>query len=280
MLITQGTYRDPTTSVIAFPRGGSEVVNPRNRVVVVGLGEVGKPIFELISRHHHTIGVDISPPLEEIEQVDILHVCYPFQINDFVGETVRYIRLFKPTVTIVNSTVGVGTTRLIAEQGGAAVVHSPVRGKHTRMLDELCEYTKFVGAIDPGDARRASDHFDSVGLKTKILSSPEATELAKLTETTYFGLMIAWAQELERYCDRSGSDYEELISFYDEIKFFPSVKYFPGIIGGHCVLPNIEILRRFDDSMILEAIRVSNCRKTERDARCNVLAQDTENIAV
>ena len=37
-------------------------------------------------------------------------------------------------------------------------------------------------------------------MKTKLLSSPEATEIAKLTETTYFGLLIAWAQEVERYC--------------------------------------------------------------------------------
>lgn len=255
-------------------------MNPRNRVVVVGLGEVGKPVFELISRHHHTIGVDISPPLEEIEQVDILHVCYPFQIKDFVGETVRYIRLFEPKVTIINSTVAVGTTRLIAEQADVAVVNSPVRGKHARMLDELCEYTKFVGAIDPAYARRAAEHFESVGLKTKILSSPEATELAKLTETTYFGLMIAWAQELERYCDQSGADYEELISFYDEIAFFPSVKYFPGIIGGHCVMPNIEILRRLDESMLLEAIRASNRMKLERDAHSKMIAQDIENIGV
>jgi UDP-N-acetyl-D-mannosaminuronate dehydrogenase len=263
-----------------IPEGRLKVVKTRNSVVVVGLGEVGKPVFELISKHHRTVGVDVSPLLEEIEQVDVLHVCYPFQIKDFVGETVRYIKLFEPKLTIVNSTVAVGTTRLIAKQAGVAIVNSPVRGKHARMFDELCEYTKFVGAIDPTDARRAVEHFESVGLKTKILSSPEATELAKLTETTYFGLMIAWAQELERYCDQSGADYEELISFYDEIKFFPSVKYFPGIIGGHCVMPNIEILRKFDESVILEAIRTSNRMKIERDARGKVIAQDAEQIAV
>ena len=98
------------------------------------------------------------------------------------------------------------------------------------------------------------------------MSSPEATELAKLTETTYFGLMIAWAQEIERYCDQSGQDYEEVTSFYEEIKFFPPVKYFPGVIGGHCVTPNIEILRSFDYSVILDAIQASNRMKIEREA--------------
>ena len=237
------------------------------KIVVVGLGEVGKPLLELISQHYNAIGVDVSPPDERIAQVDVLHICYPFEIRDFVGETARYIELFKPALTIINSTVGIGTTRAVAERTGAAVVHSPVRGKHARMLEELSKYAKFVGALDPAAGRLAADHFESLGLKTKVLTSPEASELAKLTETTYFGLMIAWAQELERYCDRSGADYDEIVSFYEEIKFFPPVKYTPGVIGGHCVMPNIEILRRFDHSVVLDAIRTSNRLKVERDAR-------------
>ena len=240
-------------------------MSERTRIIVVGLGEVGKPLLKLISEHHEVIGIDIQPPLEAILNVDILHVCYPFEINDFIGETVRYIDLFKPRLTIINSTVAIGTTRLIAEQTGAPVVHSPVRGKHARMLEEMKTYTKFVGAMDPISGRHAAEHFGSLGLKTRVLSAPEATELAKLTETTYFGLMIAWAQEIERYCDRTNQAYEEVAAFYEEIKFFPSVKYFPGIIGGHCVMPNIEILRKFEDSAILKAIKTSNEKKIERE---------------
>jgi UDP-N-acetyl-D-mannosaminuronate dehydrogenase len=239
-------------------------VKTNNKVVVVGLGEIGKPLFQLISEHHEVFGMDISP-VGRIDQVDVMHVCYPFQIKDFIGETARYIEYFRPAVTIINSTVSVGTTRAIAERTGASLVNSPVRGKHVRMLQDLQFYTKFVGAIDPATAERAAKHFESVGLKTKILSSPEATELAKLTETTYFGVMIAWAQELERYCDQSGQDYEEVISFYDEIKFFPPVKYFPGVIGGHCVMPNIRILSQFRQSVMLEAIQASNQMKIERE---------------
>ena len=102
-------------------------------------------------------------------------------------------------------------------------------------------------------------------MKTKILSSPEATELAKLTETTYFGLMIAWAQEVERYCDHLDLNYDEVVSIYGEITFFPPVKYFPGIIGSHCVMPNI--LSRLGRSELLHAIKWSNRNKTAREAR-------------
>jgi len=236
-------------------------------VVVVGLGEVGRPLFELASKRQKAVGFDVSPPTERVERVDIMHVCYPFEIKDFVGETARYIERFSPSLTIINSTVGIGTTRAVAQRTGTAVVHSPVRGKHVRMREELLSYAKFVGAIDPASGKRAAEHFEALGIRTRVLSSPEATELAKLTETTYFGLMIAWAQEVERYCDQLGQDYEEIVSFYDEVKFFPPVKYFPGIIGGHCVMPNIEILSRLDHSEILGAIASSNRKKVDREAR-------------
>ena len=69
------------------------------KVVVAGLGEVGKPLLEIISTYHHAIGVDISPPPAQTGQVDVLHVCFPFEIPDFVGETARYIELFRPSST-------------------------------------------------------------------------------------------------------------------------------------------------------------------------------------
>ena len=234
-------------------------------VAVVGLGEIGRPLLELLSTRYPTLGVDIPPPSSLPEGVDVLHICYPFEIKDFVGETARYIELFKPGLTIINSTVGVGTTRAVAERTGTAVVNSPVRGKHAHMLDHLRQYTKFVGAIDPASGKRAAEHFQSVGLRTEVLSSPEATELAKLTETTYFGLLIAWAQEVERYCDKLGQDYGEVVRFYKEISYLPPVSFFPGVIGGHCVLPNIEILSAVDHSEILRAIQSSNSQKIARE---------------
>jgi len=243
------------------------VVKEGKSVVVAGLGEVGRPLLELLSTHYRTIGVDIKPPAEPVGEVAVLHVCYPFEIKDFIGETAHYIDKYKPRLTVINSTVAVGTTRAVVELTGAAVANSPVRGKHVRMLQEMRSYTKFVAAIDPADAAYAAEHFKAAGLKTKVLAAPEATELAKLTETTYFGLMIAWAQEIERYCDRTGQSYDEIVSIYDEIPFFPTTKYFPGVIGGHCVMPNIKILRRFDDSPILRAIETSNQAKLERDSQ-------------
>lgn len=195
-------------------------MNSKDKVAVVGLGEVGKPLFDLVAQRHDAIGVDMAP-VPEAGTVDVLHICIPFEIPDFIGESIRYINMFKPELAVINSTVGIGTTRAVAERSGAMVVNSPIRGKHARMLDEMRMYTKLVGAMDPAAARMAVEHFHSIGMKTKVLSSPEASELAKLTETTYFGVLIAWAQEVERFCDQFGADYDEVISIYEEIKYLP-----------------------------------------------------------
>lgn len=243
-------------------------MSTNSTVIVVGLGEIGKPLLQLMSERYDVVGVDISP-VRPVGNVDVMHVCYPFKIDDFIGETARYIELYKPELTIIESTVAVGTTRAIAELTGAAVVNSPVRGKHARMLEELREYTKFVGAMDSDAAAKAAKHFEALGVKTKLLSSPEATELAKLAETTYFGVIIAWAQELERYCDESGQDYHEITSFFEEIGYLPPVKFFPGVIGGHCVMPNVEILlNRFSRPVMLEAVKASNQMKLTRERHC------------
>src|SRR5437762_10772146 len=155
-------------------------------VIVIGLGEVGKALMEIVKSKHQTFGVDINLPAS-VSQCDVMHICFPFQSDKFVGQVVEYIDGYRPALTVINSTVAPGTTRSIAVKSGTAVVHSPVRGKHVRMQEEMLHYTKFIGALDLQSAQRAIEHFEGVAMKTKLLASPEASEIAKLTETTYFG---------------------------------------------------------------------------------------------
>ncbi len=225
--------------------------------VVIGLGEIGRPLFEVLGRVHHVEGVDL-PARDIAGPIEIMHVCYPGEIKDFVGVTKAYAGRYKPDIVVLHSTVPVGTTRAVQAKLKPPVVHSPVRGKHVRMAQELTFYTKWVGASDPEVAARVERHFQAAGMKTRRMASPEATELAKLTETTYFGVLIAFAQDVDRLARQAGVDYQEIVGFYDEIGYLPPVKYFPGVIGGHCVMPNIALLKRTFESRLLDAIEWSN----------------------
>lgn len=233
--------------------------------LVVGMGEVGKPLHTILRKQDPAvIGIDIEPVAVDTP-VGILHVCFPFkQSEPFHRAVAGYAIKYRPELIIINSTVVPGTTRDIEALTGVPCVYSPVRGKHTKMVDDLYLYVKFVAGSSLEAAARAQDHFLSAGLKSEILAAPETLELAKLLETTYFGLLIAWAQEMNRFAASVDADYLEVGRFFTEIAYLPKVLFQPGIIGGHCVMPNIELLEQRFRSRFLSTIKSSNeMRKQE-----------------
>jgi UDP-N-acetyl-D-mannosaminuronate dehydrogenase len=224
------------------------------------MGEIGKPLARILARRYECIGVDLAP-VDIDRPCSVLHICYPFQIGDFVSTTVRYIRKYKPAITIINSTVPPGTTRRIQIiVNDSPVTYSPVRGKHALMEDDMLRYKKFVAACTQESLLEALEHFKQAGIQTGIFRTPEIAELSKLIETTAFGVLIAWAQEVERFAAFYGADFDEVNAFIEEIDFLPS-HIFPGQIGGHCVMPNIALLQTQFQSSFLTAIVDSNQAK-------------------
>jgi len=227
-------------------------------VLVVGLGEIGGPLLGILREAHDAAGRDIED--HPFGGVQVLHLCFPYT-SDFVSSASRYVSLYEPGVVVVNSTVVPGTTREIQEKTGVPAVYSPVRGKHAGMADELRRYRKFVAGTSAQAVALVEDHFAAAGVTTQRMSSPEALELAKLLETTYFGVLVAWAQEMDRFAEAAGVDYWETTDFFEEIDFFPPVGFQPGYIGGHCVMTNLELLEQVRRSAFIDVMRESNSRR-------------------
>lgn len=232
-----------------------------SRVIVVGMGEVGRPLLQILVRKYPCVEVDISP-VEVSNPCSVLHVCYPFQISGFFDVTAGYIQKYRPELTIINSTVAPGTTRKLHALVQRPIVYSPVRGKHVRMEKDMLRYKKFVAGISEESTLKAANHFAQAGFSTETFRSPEIAELSKLVETTWLGILVGWAQDVERMAAKCGASYDEVNAFIQEIDFLPS-HTFPGQIGGHCVMSNIEILRKEFSSRFLEAIVESNRLKSE-----------------
>lgn len=228
-------------------------------VIVAGMGEVGRPLLKILSAVYECSGIDVSPA-EISRQCDVLHVCYPFQIKDFVGTTVSYIKKYEPRLTIINSTLGVGTTSKVQERVESSVVYSPVRGKHLKMEQDMLRYKKFVAGFDLRATDLAKKHFADAGFDVATFRTPEVAEVSKLMETTWLGILVGWAQEVERIAKECGASYEEVNAFIQEIDFLPG-HVFPGHIGGHCVMANIAILRKQFGSKLLDLIVESNDAK-------------------
>jgi UDP-N-acetyl-D-mannosaminuronate dehydrogenase len=248
------------------------------KVLVVGLGEVGRPLYELLNECGKFLvyGFDIdearmsSIPQKSIpKEVGVMHTCIPCRSQDeFVNVVIGYFERFKPKLVIVNSTVPPGTTRKIHAGCGCLVAHSPVRGVHKsfeHMKWELKRWTKYVGGVDTESGKAACDHFETAGFKTKVLKSCVESELAKLFETTYRAWMIACFQEMHRISKRFGADFDAVVDFLEDthrVRLDRPI-HFPAVIGGHCMIPNAKLLLKSYDSIFLRLILESNEERKE-----------------
>jgi UDP-N-acetyl-D-mannosaminuronate dehydrogenase len=236
--------------------------------IVVGLGEVGQPLHEILGQTYDCVAVDVEP-VRVAQPCSLLHICIPYQVADFVAAASGYIQKYQPRLTVIHSTVAPGTTRAVAGRSRSRVVYSPVRGKHARMQSDLLHYRKFVGADDRRAGNAAVAYFARAGFQTDRFPDSTAGEVAKLLETTWLGILVGWAQEAERIAVQHGASYDVINAFVEEVNFLPH-HITPGIIGGHCVMPNIAILRSQYRSPFLDAVVKSNLRRareTEPAAR-------------
>ena len=224
--------------------------------IVVGLGEIGFPIYRIISKVFPTYGYDKNTDLLpktnkkfEFHSTRFLHVCIPYNKN-FVFNVIKLNKKFLPETIVIHSTIRPGTTRNIQKKLLIPVIYSATRGVHKRMLSDLKKYTKFF-AFDKTipnsivSSRLYTQLMKKSGIKTKKMSNTVTLELSKIIcDTSYYGWLINYAQISKIITDKFSVDYDEMWSFSDEIhKFLGNrPKLFPGFIGGHCVIPNLELL--------------------------------------
>lgn len=233
------------------------------KTLIIGAGEVGQALKEVLSPFHETYLRDIKP--FECKAVKVLHICYPDHPG-FIETTKRYIKDYDyPEVTIINSSVSVGTTRKFDDN----VVYSPVRGRHpdNGLANEMRIFRKFVAGLDPIVTNLAVHHFRVAGLRIYSTDNPDALEYLKLMSNVHMGLEIAWRQEVGRMMksfhieDKDYEAWEETYSEgYQKLGQYHLMRPLmrPDPIGGHCILPCTEILKSQYPSKALDFIQESN----------------------
>ncbi|GAA3484613.1 MULTISPECIES: nucleotide sugar dehydrogenase [Streptomyces] len=160
------------------------------------------------------------------------------------------------TLVSYETTLPVGTTRtrwapmLEAGSGLKAgddfhVVFSPERVLTGRVFADLRRYPKLVGGIDEASTAHGVEFYESVldfDDRTDLprpngvwdLGTSEASELAKLAETTYRDVNIGLANQFARFADQQNIDVLKVIEACNSQPF--SHIHRPGIaVGGHCI---------------------------------------------
>ncbi len=213
------------------------------------LGEIGSAISQLIkSKGGDVDGIDKNDVVDARGRYEVMHICIPWsdEFNAVVTDLVqRY--LTKEGITIIHSTIPVGTTRKL----GSDYVHSPCRGVHPNLLQGIKVFVKFFGGHR---AHEASEVFDQFGVKVGYTSRSENTEAMKLWETEQYRRHIETMREIKEYCEDLNLDFDFVYthanktynSGYKELGMGhvnrPVLYFMPGPTGGHCVEPNHKLL--------------------------------------
>ena len=225
--------------------------------VIVGLGEIGKPILKLLSKDNIIVGFDVNHYLMDKRKFEkyknfktsFLHIATPVT-NKFINNVLKLQKKFQPECIVIHSTIKPGTTEKLQGKLSIPIIYSATRGVHKRMSNDIKRYTKFfVISTNAPRSKWASTKYVKMmrgcGIKTKKMSKPETLELAKiLCDTSYYGFLITYSQITNMIASKHDVNYDEMWSFSEEIhKFLGNrPKMYPGYIGGHCVIPNLDLI--------------------------------------
>ena len=184
------------------------------------------------------------------------------------------------TLVSYETTLPVGTTRTrwkpalesasgLVEGRDFHLVFSPERVLTGRVFEDLRKYPKLVGGLSEEGAAKAVEFYQAVldfDERTDLvrpngvwdLGSAEASEMAKLAETTYRDVNIGLANQFARYAATAGIDIYQVIEAANSQPY--SHIHTPGIaVGGHCI-PVYPRLYLWNDpeATVVRAARAAN----------------------
>jgi UDP-N-acetyl-D-mannosaminuronate dehydrogenase len=218
-----------------------------NKHLVIGLGEIGRAIQSILE-------CDGADKEGTDGNYEILHICIPY--NGLFIETVKNYQVkHRAELTIIHSTVPIGTCKILN------AVSSPCRGVHPYLEKGIRTFVKFFGGVE---AEKASKFFAVYNIKVACFLDSESVEAMKLWDTTIYGLNILLEKEIHRFCTENNLNFDTVYTLANAtynsgyaLLGMPQfkkyiLKHSEGKIGGHCVLPNCELLNSWVSKLIIE----------------------------
>lgn len=242
-----------------------------NRVLVVGLGYVGRAVADAAScRGFEVTGLDIdaahaahlnrtgpyrviSDP-RAVDDFDVAVIAVPTLLRDGAPDLAHLqsaarsvgARLAPGALVLVESTVYPGVTRSVVGTGleeasgltaGAdfGLGYSAERLNPGPGSPSLSEIPRVIAGLDEDSLRRTREFYEVLVPFTVEVSSIEVAELAKLIENTFRHINIAFVNELAMAEPVLGANVREALDAAAS-KPYGFMKFTPGIgVGGDCI---------------------------------------------
>ncbi len=258
---------------VQFAMKGHEVIGcdvNQNTVDLVSAGKIPFPgeahldqyLAEVVAKGNFTATTDTTTA---VSKADVVVIVVPLFVNEegipdfgwMDAATEAIAAGLKPgTLVSYETTLPVGTTRNrfapALEKGSGLkagvdfhLVFSPERVLTGRVFADLRKYPKLVGGIDVASTAAGIAFYEAVldfddrpDLVEKNgvwnLGTSEASEMAKLAETTYRDVNIALANQFAIFAEGANIDIVKVIAASNSQPY--SHIHQPGIaVGGHCI---------------------------------------------
>jgi len=242
------------------------------KILIVGFGDVGSALHKIIKNSGicGKSGLQIFDPHLEyrtnIYDYDVIHICIPYN-DKFKRNFLTIVEQFNSKVVIIESTVSIDCFENIDLYKDRLWIYSPVRGTHPDMVYGLRHFVKFGAPIISKQLNDINTftimYYDELGINFDIKTDYKALILGKLLSTSWYGMLIAFCNNIKQICEKNDISFEE--SYYnwmltDEIgqnytkcgdgrakssKIINRPVMTPGKIGGHCVMPNLEMIKEY-----------------------------------
>jgi len=250
-------------------------------VLIVGYGEIGHAIHDIVKEKYTTYILDPSKNMyvESDVKIDIIHICIPysrFDTNFFVTISNLLQTYPKVQTVIINSTIDTECFKCCDLDffQNVLFIHHPIRGTYPNIALDIKRFVNFIGLITPKTCEFAtrmhefcSVYYSNLGIQIEYFDSYHETVFAKLLNTSWYGMQIAFAIESLSICEHQSLNFDQVYTRMmetDEIgrkysmqangnieskEKIPRPVMFPGEMGGHCILPNLELLKWYAQDM-------------------------------
>lgn len=225
--------------------------------LIVGAGEVGRSLFDVLIGTYNTALRDIEPVIINYK-IDVLHICIPWS-DSFIDDVEGYQNLYKPKLTIIYSSVPIGTSESLE------AVHSPIEGRHPSLGLSIQNFVRWLGSTDQKKLDIAKKFWEKI-VHVRTLPSADFTEWLKLRSTSKYGINLVWTDYEDEVSRDLGMDFsanKQYDNDYNGLYTRLGMKQFQryvldppeGKIGGHCITPNAELLDKQYPNEMLRMIK-------------------------
>lgn len=259
--------------------------------LIVGYGVVGKAFEKILIEAGFMCDViDPKFPIRTAKnQYDVLHICFPcYHEETFINICVDYINEYNPKYVLIHSTIGIFTAEKILQgwdTSSLKLFHIPIRGVELEGAEGIKKFISFIGpakGVPDYMDMSLNLYLDKLGMKYEWVSCSRTSAFGKLICTSWYGMIIGFSNMVASITDKYG------ISFHgayirpmetDRIgrryikngrkaeanRFIDRPINSPGIIGGHCVMPNLDLLPEQAEQLVQWIKEMNDYMKEEKE---------------